>query len=211
MQTDHIEVMPELATGTAYITVTPDGENTIVLDPGANARLSPADVDAARDALASARVMLAQLEVPVDTVAAAVQLAVASGVRPVVTLSPAQDVPRELLSGLDPLLVNQPEAEFLLDDDQALDDPEQAASRLLELGPRSVAITLGAEGAVFGDHSGLARLPARPVEHVVDTTGAGDAFAGALAAALAGGGGLADGVKAGLAAAALAVGRAGAR
>ncbi len=206
-----VAILPGVATGAAYITVTPDGENTIVLDPGANVRLSPADIEASSDALASAAVMLAQLEVPIDSVTAAVQLANGSGVRPVVTLSPAQAVPAELLRGLDPLLVNRPEVEFVLDDPNALEDAEAAVRRLLELGPRSAVITLGADGVVFADRSGVSRLPAEPAREVVDTTGAGDAFAGALAAALAGGGGLDDGVRAGLIAGAAAVGRPGAR
>ena len=204
-----------MPTGTAYITVTADGENTIVLERGANARLSPGDVAAERDALAGAAVMLAQLEVPVETVTAAVRAAHDAGARPVVTLAPAQPVPDELLAGLDPLLVNEHEAGFLLgagtDDAAAAEDAEACARRLLALGPRSVVITLGAAGAVVADPSGVVRVAAEAVDEVVDTTGAGDAFAGALAAALAGGASLAAAVGAGMAAGAQAVGRAGAR
>jgi ribokinase len=82
---------------------------------------------------------------------------------------------------------------------------------LLGLGPRSIVITLGAAGAVLADASGVRRVPARTVDEVVDTTGAGDAFAGTLACALAHGASLADAVSAGMAAGAQAVGRAGAR
>jgi ribokinase len=199
------------ATGTAYITVTADGENSIVVAPGANARLSADDVAAHRDALAGAAVMLAQLEVPVETVAAAVREARGAGVRPVVTLAPAQDVPAELLAGLDPLLVNEHEAGFLLGVDDGDDDVRGGAQRLLQLGPTSVVITLGALGAVLADSSGVRQLPALEVAEVVDTTGAGDAFAGVLASALARGASLPDAVQAGLAAGAESVGRAGAR
>lgn len=210
VQTDLVQALPDTATGTAYVTVTVDGENTIVVDPGANARLSPQDVEGHGDAFASAAVMLAQLEVPIETVTAAVRLAIGAGARPIVTLSPAQDVPDELLKGLDPLLVNEHEAAVLLGDEEPARDPETAAGRLLSLGPGSVVITLGSQGAVFAHAGGVSSLSACPVDEVVDTTGAGDAFAGALAAALAGGASLEDGVRAGLAAGAFAITREGA-
>jgi ribokinase len=219
VDTHAVAALPGVPTGTAYITVTADGENTIVLERGANARLSPGDVAAERDALAGAAVMLAQLEVPIDTVTAAVCAARDAGVRAVVTLAPAQEVPAELLAGLDPLLVNEHEAAILLggagggggEGRDVAADAEECARRLLGLGPRSVVITLGAAGAVVADGSRVWRVPAVAVDTVVDTTGAGDAFAGALASALAGGARLADAVSAGMAAGAQAVGRAGAR
>jgi ribokinase len=155
--------------------------------------------------------MLAQLEVPIDAVSAAVRLAIGAGVRPVVTLSPAQDVPGEMLTGLDPLLVNEHEAAVVLGDQQAADDPETAAQRLLELGPASVVITLGAQGAVLAEADGVSRVSADEVDDVVDTTGAGDAFAGALAAALAAGATRLAAVRAGMTAAAAAITRPGAR
>jgi ribokinase len=212
VDTQAVAALPDVPTGTAYITVTADGENTIVLERGANARLSPEDLAAHGDALAGAAVMLAQLEVPVETVTAAVRAARDAGVRPVVTLAPAQAVPDELLAGLDPMLVNEHEAGFLLGDSGDVgQDAEGSARRLLDLGPRSVVITLGAAGAVVADAGGVWRGPAVTVDEVIDTTGAGDAFAGALAAALAAGASLADAVSAGMAAGAQAVGRAGAR
>ncbi len=205
--------VPGVATGMAYITVTPDGENSIVLDPGANMQLTPHDV-VVRDAdVARAAVLLAQLEVPVETVTCAVQRAVAVGTRPVVTLAPAQPVPRQLLAGLDPLLVNEHEAGVLLGNgDIDHDHAEHAAAQLLARGPRSVVITLGADGAVLAGEQGTQRLPAPHVEQVVDTTGAGDTLAGVLAAALAcPGTPLIDALRQALAAAAQAVQRPGAR
>jgi ribokinase len=211
VDTAEVTALTGEATGTAYITVTADGENTIVVEPGANARLSADDVAAHREALAGAAVMLAQLEVPVDAVAAAVREARDAGVRPVVTLAPAQDVPAGLLAGLDPLLVNEHEASFLLGVDDVADDVQGAGRRLLHLGPKSVVITLGAQGAVLADSRGVRQLPALEVDEVLDTTGAGDAFAGVLASALARGASLPDAVQAGLAAGAESVGRVGAR
>jgi ribokinase len=213
VDTHAVAALPGVPTGTAYITVTADGENTIVLERGANARLSPGDVVAERAVLDGAAVMLAQLEVPVDTVTAAVRAAHDAGVRTVVTLAPAQPVPDALLAGLDPLLVNEHEAGFLLGDGDGdvAEDPEECARRLLGIGPRSVVITLGGAGAVVADTTGVWRVPAATADEVVDTTGAGDAFAGALAAALAQGASLADAVRDGMAAGAQAVGRVGAQ
>ncbi len=209
--TGAVRRLPGVATGAAYITVTPNGESTIVLDPGANARLRADDIKAEGETLARTAVLVAQLEVPLDAVVAAVGLATASGVRAVVSLTPVQPVPDQLLAGLDPLLVNEHEAASFLRDPDVGHHPEAAARQLLERGPRSAVITLGARGAAIADRSGTRLVPAFPVAEVVDTTGAGDAFAGALAAALAGGHDLDQAVQAGLGAAAEVIGRAGAR
>lgn len=208
--TESVSVLAGVDTGAAYITVTPDGENTIVLDAGANARVNPDMIEAAGPVVATARVLVSLLEIPIPAVLAAVRLARRAGVRPVVTLAPALPVPAELLTGLDPLLVNEHEAAVLLGAVR-LDDPSEAARRLLDRGPTSAVITLGAAGAVVADAGGVRRLQAVPVERVLDTTGAGDAFAGAAAAALAAGAGLDDAVKSGMEAGAAAVGHAGAR
>jgi ribokinase len=209
--TGSVRTVDGVNTGAAYITVTPDGENTIVLDPGANALVDSAAVEEAWPALPTASVLLSLLEIPLGAVTAALRLAADTGLRPVVTLAPAQPVPAELLSGLDPLLVNEHEAAFLLQADSLGDDARDAARELLRLGPASAVVTLGPAGAAVADGSGVRLLPAVPVEKVVDTTGAGDAFAGALAAALASGADLDAAVGAGLRAGATAVGRTGAR
>jgi ribokinase len=208
---ESVRIVNGVSTGAAYITVTPDGENTIVLDPGANALLDSAAVEEAWPALPAASVLLSLLEIPLGAVTAAVRLAADTGLRPVVTLAPAQPVPAELLSGLDPVLVNQHEAAFLLQADSLGGDARGAAMELLRLGPTSAVVTLGAAGAAVADGSGARLLPAVPVEKIVDTTGAGDAFAGALAAALAHGADLDQAVGEGLRAGAKAVGRRGAR
>ncbi|HEY1639286.1 MAG TPA: PfkB family carbohydrate kinase [Streptosporangiaceae bacterium] len=211
VRTEAVRTVAGVSTGTAYITVTPDGENTIVLDPGANARVDAAAVQDAWPALPAAGVLLSLLEIPVGAVTAAVRLAASTGLRPVVTLAPAQPVPAELLAGLDPLLVNEHEAAFLLGTDTIRDHPRDAARELLRLGPASAVVTLGAAGAAVADGGGVRLLPAEPVDRVVDTTGAGDAFAGALAAALSRAADLDAAVAAGLRAGAAAVQRAGAR
>ena len=211
VSTKGVRTAGSVSTGAAYITVTPDGENTIVLDPGANALVDSAAVEAAWPAVSAARVLLSLLEIPLGAVTAAVRLAAETGIRPVVTLAPAQPVPADLLRGLDPLLVNEHEAAFLLHVDDLGGDAQDAATELLRLGPASSVVTLGPAGAAVADGSGVRLLPAVPVEKVVDTTGAGDAFAGTLAAALAGGADLDTAVGAGLRAGAMAVARRGAR
>jgi ribokinase len=112
-------------------------------------------------------------------VVAAAGLAAEAGARFILNLSPAAEVPRSLLAAADPLVVNEYEAAFLLGASQR-QNPEEQAQALLALGPRSVVITLGADGAGAADAAGGTRVPSPPVT-VVDTTGAGDAFTGALA------------------------------
>jgi ribokinase len=211
VNTESVATVAGVSTGTAYVTVTSDGENTIVLDPGANGFVGADAVEAAWPALPPAAVLLSLLEIPLPGVAAAVRLAAEAGMRPVVTLAPAQPVPGELLRGLDPLLVNEHEAAYLLQADGLGGQVTDAARELLRLGPKSAVVTAGAAGAAVADGVGARLLPAVPVPEVADTTGAGDAFAGALAAALASGADLDAAVGAGLRAGAAAVQRIGAR
>ncbi|OKH91108.1 ribokinase [Streptomyces uncialis] len=169
-------------TGVALITVDPSGDNSIVVSPGANARLTPADVRDALPALRSARVVSAQLEIPLDTVGEVVRL-LGPGTRFALNPSPPAPLPPEVLAACDPLIVNEHEARVVLGDTgdgaAAGERSEDWARGLLALGPRSVVITLGAEGALVADARGTARVPAVPVS-AVDTTGAGDAFTAAL-------------------------------
>ncbi|SFO19455.1 ribokinase [Amycolatopsis rubida] len=189
-------------TGIAYITVTPDGENSILVSPGANSALEPGDIT--DEALDGVRVLVASLEVPLPTVERAVVRARENGVRVLLNLSPAAEVSPETLAALDVLLVNEHEAAYLLDSEDA--DPR----KLLELGPRAAVVTLGAEGAAVleGDKSTTVESP--KVE-AVDTTGAGDAFAGALAAALADGADLVESAGRAVKVAAVTVTRRGAQ
>ncbi|NUT51013.1 MAG: ribokinase [Saccharothrix sp.] len=185
-------------TGLAYITVTPDGENSIVVAPGANSDLGPADVDAVT--WDDVSVLVCSLEVPVPTVTHAVDTAAARGVRPVLNLSPVLDVPAATLALLDPLIVNEHEAASLA----------SSFAGLLALGPKSAVVTLGARGAVVVTPSGETEVGA-PEVPVVDTTGAGDAFAGALAFGLSSGSSLADAAAFAAHVAALSVTSAGAQ
>ena len=165
-------------TGVALITVDPSGDNSIVVSPGANGKLTPEDVRAAVSLFHASRVVSAQLEIPLETVVEVVR-SLAPGSRFVLNPSPPRPLPTEVLAACDPLIVNEHEARVIAGG--SLDgSPEDWAMALLALGPRSVVITLGAEGALVASADEAARIPAVKVE-AVDTTGAGDAFTAALA------------------------------
>jgi ribokinase len=211
IDTSLIEAAPDSSTGTAFITVTPDGENAITVAPGANRRLIPDDVDTASEAIGEARVLVAQMEVPPEVVLRAVEVAAGSGARALVNLAPPFEVPRALLERLDPLVVNEHEAAFLLGERvEGVEGALSAAPELLALGPKSAVITVGEAGAVFAEGESTKHLPAPKVD-VVDTTGAGDAFVGALAVRLAQDASLEDAVAYAVRAGAAAVTKEGAQ
>lgn len=168
-------------TGVALITVDPSGDNSIVVSPGANARLTPEDIRAASGLFAASRVVSTQLEIPVESVTEVVRTLPATA-RFVLNPSPPAPLPREVLAACDPLVVNEHEARYILGDEAApADSPADWARALLALGPRSVVITLGARGALTADGSGSPVTVPSPKVDAVDTTGAGDAFTAALA------------------------------
>ena len=185
-------------TGMAFVRLTPDGENDIVVAPGANALLSPADVEAARDLLVPGTVLLGQLEVPMEATARAFEIAW-PGVVTMLNCSPWRSLPPEMLARLDVLVVNEHEAQALTGVAAAtLEGATEAVSVLRRLGPDMVVVTLGAAGAVVSAGGEPVHVPA-PRARVVDTTGAGDAFTGAMAARLAAGDDLATAVRFGAA------------
>lgn len=192
VNTDRVTVTEGTSSGCALILVDKAGENSIVVSPGANAKLTPEDVDAAADRIEDAAVVVLQLEVPTSTVAHAVAVCRRLGVRVVLDPAPvpAKGLPRALYQ-VDVLTPNQTEAEALLAKPGAMGrmrrarrvDAKQLGEELLERGPGVVVLKLGAKGALVVDNE---------IEHVkgfktrvVDTTAAGDAFNGALAVALA--------------------------
>ncbi|GGR66365.1 ribokinase [Streptomyces humidus] len=179
-------------TGVALITVDPSGDNSIVVSPGANGRLTPADVRAASGLLHASRVVSAQLEIPLETV-----VAVAAGLGPdsrfVLNPSPPRPLPAVLLAACDPLIVNEHEAKVLLGEaGGAASGPEDWARLLLAKGPRSVVVTLGAEGALVASADGGVQHVDSVKVDAVDTTGAGDSFTAALAWRLGTGASLAE-------------------
>ncbi|WP_285114229.1 ribokinase [Leifsonia sp. fls2-241-R2A-40a] len=189
-------------TGRAVISVTPDGENSIVVIPLANSELTGGQVEAALNARMP-QVVLCQCEVPSEAVRAAAGWALQNGARFILNASPAPGVDPRVLSSADPVIVNLEEAAVLVDlPEQA--SPGTIAERLRPL-VRSSVVTLGARGAWVDD--GTAGRSIAPVAvAAVDTTGAGDAFAGTLAAELAVGKDLLDAARSANAAAARIVG-----
>jgi ribokinase len=188
-----VRVEPGAATGQAWITVGADSENAIVVIPGANADLTLEDLEPVSD-LGPGDVLLVQLEVPMPVVAAAARRAHGRGARVVVNAAPYAALPHDVAALADPLVVNEHEALALADSDVV---------------PGSVLVTFGGEGCSWDGErfDGVAV----PLERVVDTTGAGDAFCGALAAALATGADRAEAIRAAAEAGATAVQRAGAQ
>jgi len=171
--------------GVALIFVGEDGENSIGVGSGANAKLSPADVRKAKAAIANADVVMMQLESPLETVTTAAELAAAGGAIVILNPAPAQPLPDSLLKNVSILTPNESEAELLTgvcvnSEASCL----QAADILLAKGVETVIITLGAQGAFVASGTVKQLVPgftAKPV----DTTAAGDTFNGALAVALA--------------------------
>jgi ribokinase len=175
---------PQRPTGVAGIWVQADGQNAIVGVPGANAGLTPADVEAAAPLLRSAAVVVAPLEVPLDAVTAGFRIARSAGALTALNPSPVWPLPAELWALADVLVLNETEAAQLTG--LPADQPEVSAGELLGRGPRGVLLTLGSRGALVVKAAGCVALPALAVV-AVDTTGAGDAFLGAWAACRAGG------------------------
>jgi len=194
---EHVAEDAETPTGMALIAVDAAGENTIVVSPGANARVAAHDVDAAAEELAEAAVTLLQHEIPAEAVSAAVRAAGGT-----VVLNPAPA--RALTDRVDVLVPNRSELAALA----AGGPPEEAAARLAVA--RAVVVTLGAEGALVVRDGHADRIPAPEVD-AVDATGAGDAFCGALADALARGAELVEAARWAVGAAAVSVTRAGAQ
>ena len=185
----------EVPTGLAIVTVAEDGENTIVVIAGANDSVDAAQITAAKDVIATSSIVVCQGEIPREGIEALPALVTGRFLHnpaPVMELDPA------VLRTSDPLVVNEHEAALVLaqldPDAEVPEAPEQIVGALREAGIASVVLTLGAQGSLVADADGTHRIPAAPVT-AVDTTGAGDAFIGALAVGLARGETLPDAAR----------------
>jgi len=170
----------KVRTGVGIITVTPDGENAIVVAPGANAKFTNEDVEQASSAIADADVLILQAEVPFETNLRAIEIAKKANTAVLLNAAPAVGLPTELLRDVDALVVNRDEACTIVGDEEREVSPSGLARRLASFGPERVVVTLGAEGALHFDGQEVTTFEAFPVS-CVDTTAAGDAFVGALA------------------------------
>ncbi len=202
-----------LGTGAASIVVHEGkGENAIVVVPGAGYALTPAEVDRAAGRIRASAIFVTQLEVPVATAARGLELAHRAGVPTIFNPAPAprRPLPEGLLAWCDYLTPNESEAAALTGRAVAsVADAERAADALLALGARNVVITLGERGALVKNAELCRHVPAQDAGPVVETTGAGDAFNGGLAIALAEGLDLVAATRLGCAVAAISVTRYG--
>jgi ribokinase len=195
----------EVGTGVGSPVIDADGDNSIIIVPRANMRLSAADVERAASAISDSDVLLLQLEVPIAASQRAAEIAKSSGTKVILNPAPARDLPDSFLAQVDILTPNQVETEFLSGVDVSdSESAERAARILLDKGVSAVILTLGDSGALLFKREMTTRIPAYNV-NVVDTTAAGDAFCGALGTALARGEALEDAVVFANAAGALAV------
>ncbi|HEY1676310.1 MAG TPA: ribokinase [Candidatus Sulfotelmatobacter sp.] len=185
----HLKRISEAPTGVGFIVVeSGSGHNCIVLDPGANELLTPADVAQAKAVLNSAAVVLTQLEIPVDAAAGALEHGRQGGAITILNPAPVRPLAASILSLVDVLTPNEKEARVLAGRDPHADvKPEIVAQELLHRGVKQVVITLGEKGALLCTSSTCRQFPAVLVQPA-DTTGAGDAFNAGLAVALARGG-----------------------
>lgn len=212
MSLDHILEDAEESSGTATILVDhTTSENTIVVVPGACGKLTVAEVEAARDEIASADIFLTQLELPIPPTIRGIEIAHESGVPVILNPAPAIPVPANVLAKVDYLTPNETEALGLIGSNTTIDpsDFDTLADRLLQTGVKNVVLTLGEKGAFVKNAHLREFVPAFSIGKVVETTGAGDAFAGGFAVALAEGKTIVEATRYGCAVAGISVTRPG--
>jgi len=202
---------PDSYTGAAYIFIEEaTGDNAIIISPGAAARISVADVEAQAGLIGGAAVFVTQLEQPMDAAERALGLARQGGARTILNPAPAAEVPLSMLALCDHVTPNETEAESIVGVAvRTLDDAAAAAARFRERGVAAPIITLGERGAYYDDGKTAELVPAMSAGPVVETTGAGDAFNGGFAVAMAEGMAPLDAVRFGCATAAISVTRPG--
>jgi ribokinase len=185
VDTRYVLQTKEAPSGVALIMVDDDGNNVIVVAPGANHKLTPEDVKEAESDIALSGALVAQLEVPIETIEFAAGLANKSSVPFILDPAPAQKLSAELLNMVDVLTPNETEARILTGIEvKHRDSANAAAQKLLEYGVKNVILTMGASGYLTVSDEGTKFVEARKVT-AVDSTAAGDAFTGSLAVGLA--------------------------
>lgn len=196
--------------GVALITVDSKAENSIVVASGANADVTVSDIDSVADIIKSSGILLLQLEIPMDAVVRAAEIAFEAGVQVVLNPAPATSLPAELLKCVSILIPNETEASAISGIDiNNLETASAAAERLKGMGVREVIITMGSRGSMVCDGE-CTFVPAVKV-NAVDTTAAGDTFCGGVCVALSEGKALSEAVKFATAASSIAVQRPGAQ
>jgi ribokinase len=196
VDTRHVHFTADASSGVAPIMVDPDARNAIVIVTGANDLLTVAEIEAARADIASAAVLVCQLEIPLELNLAAMRVARSAGVRTVFNPAPARaELPMEAYPLSDVFCPNESEAELLTGLPVATDAQAEAAARvLLARGAGSVVLTRGSRGSLVANGNHMLHLPAQRVQ-AVDSTGAGDAYVGSLAHFLARGSDLTEAAR----------------
>lgn len=195
IKTDNIYVQKYTSSGVAPIFVDPNGDNMIVIIPGANLTLSPAEVEQAADKIRSAKLVVSQLEINEDAIIAGFSIAREANVITILNPAPAHLISTELLGLCDILIPNETEAEVLTGIKvMGIKGAEQAAIKLIDQGVNNLLITLGKNGAYLFTDNQQQHFPAIKV-NAKDTTGAGDAFIGSLAFSLSQGNSLPEAIK----------------
>ena len=207
--TDSVISDPSSQSGSAWICVDDNGDNMIIVMPGSNGSMSVADLEPFEEMIRSSDYLLMQLEVPVEVVAHAAEIASASGVKVILNPAPAAPLSDSLLSKLYALTPNETECRILCGSEASDDDVANAAV-LYRKGVKNVIVTLGDKGSMLYNADGVVTVPATKVE-AVDTVAAGDTYNGALCVALSKGRSLVEAMKFATAASAIAVTRTGAQ
>lgn len=181
ISTEHVKIVKGVSSGVAPIFVdTATGQNRILVIPGANNCVLPADVDAAGAMLEKADCIVLQFEIPLETVYYTIRFAHERGIRCILNPAPGQSVDMAQISNLDYFVPNETEAEAVTGIEVgSVDDAKRCAGKLLEAGIQRVIITLGSMGSLLAGADGMVHVPAFEVD-AVDTTGAGDAFIGSF-------------------------------
>ena len=178
----------DAASGIALIIVDASGQNSIVVSPGANGLVTAVDIQNAAPIIKAADLILLQLEIPLEAVQKAAEIAHEHSVKVILNPAPAQPLPPDLLQLVDILIPNESETALLTGlPVSSADEVEAAAQHLLNMGVETVVLTLGERGALLANADGMSTVSSFTVDMVVDTTAAGDSFVGGFATALAGG------------------------
>lgn len=182
-KTEYIGVVDEISSGIAVITVK-DGNNSIIVAPGANNCLTPQRIVELENLIKNCSFMILQMEIPIETVNTAIDLARKHGVTVVLNPAPAITLDEEFLSRVDLLVLNESESEIITRRNvKSVDDAKSVIMTLNEIGVKQVVVTMGGKGAVYNDGKNIVHALVPNVK-VVDTTAAGDSFIGALTVAL---------------------------
>lgn len=207
--TEKVIYKKESTTGTAFIFVDDGGENSIVVSPGANKELTVEEVKSLGNVIAEADYLVMQMEIPIDCVETAAAIGMSNNTFVLLNPAPAYKLTKKLLSMVDLLVVNETECEII--SGRTIDNLgiEKMAELLVEMGAKSVIITLGTKGSYLLNGKDKGKFPAYKV-NAIDSTGAGDIFCGALTSYLADGVDISAAIKFASAAAALSVQKLGA-